>query len=69
MVLDTEFRCEGGTLVVTDFMPERDGRPLLIRIARVVKGRVELVSRAAFRFDYGNMPPWIVREGTGLAMH
>ncbi|MBS9719674.1 glycoside hydrolase family 15 protein [Tianweitania sp. BSSL-BM11] len=69
MVLDTEFRCEGGTLLVTDFMPQREGRPILIRIARVTQGRVELVSRAAFRFDYGNMPPWIVPEAGGLAMH
>ena len=69
MVLDTEFQCETGTLVVTDFMPERQGRPLLVRIAQVVDGCVELVSRAAFRFDYGNMPPWIVHEGSGLAMH
>ncbi|MBB3937281.1 glycoside hydrolase family 15 protein [Aureimonas phyllosphaerae] len=69
MVLDTEFRCKAGTLVVTDFMPVRDGRPLLIRIARAIKGSVEVISRAAFRFDYGNMPPWIVPEGIGLAMH
>lgn len=69
MVLDTEFRRETGTLAVTDFMPARIGRPLLVRIARVVEGHVELVSRAAFRFDYGNMPPWIVPEGDGLAMH
>ncbi|WP_061937261.1 glycoside hydrolase family 15 protein [Aureimonas sp. AU22] len=69
MVLDTEFRCEAGTLVVTDFMPQREGRPLLVRIVRAVAGNVGFVSRAAFRFDYGNMPPWIVPEGTGLAMH
>ena len=69
MVLETALRCETGTLEITDFMPVRDGRPLLIRIARAAKGWVDLVSRAAFRFDYGNMPPWIVAEGTGLAMH
>nr|WP_280517669.1 glycoside hydrolase family 15 protein [Falsirhodobacter halotolerans] len=69
MILETEHRCASGTLVVTDFMPEREGKPLLIRIARVTQGSVDILSRASFRFDYGNMPPWITPEGEGLAMH
>ncbi|RIY02604.1 glycoside hydrolase family 15 protein [Aureimonas flava] len=69
MVLDTRLRCRDGTLLLTDFMPTRAGRPVLIRIAHALEGRVEIVSRAAFRFDYGNMPPWIVLEGQAIAMH
>ena len=69
MILETEFLCEGGTLVVTDFMPSRAGHPLLIRSARVDKGSVDVLSHASIRFDYGNMPPWIVHQGRDLAMH
>ncbi|MGR3197906.1 MAG: glycoside hydrolase family 15 protein, partial [Paracoccus sp. (in: a-proteobacteria)] len=69
MILETEFSCDSGMLVVTDFMPDRTGHPLLIRIARVTQGSVDVLSLVSIRCDYGNMPPWIAPQGDDLAMY
>jgi GH15 family glucan-1,4-alpha-glucosidase len=63
MVLETEFITETGTVRLTDFMPVRDGNPMVIRTVTGVKGRVGMRSEASLRFDYGNIAPMIERDG------
>lgn len=58
MILETDLTSATGTIRLTDFMPMRDGAPALVRIVTGVSGSVRARLDAAFRFDYGNMPPW-----------
>ncbi len=66
LVLDTTFACDGGTAVLTDFMPMRDRHPHLIRIVRCTSGHVRMASELVIRFDYGSIVPWVRREGRDL---
>ncbi len=67
LVLDTTFECDGGTVVVTDFMPLRDGRaPHLVRIVRGVRGCVRMSTELVIRFDYGSIVPWVRQDGRDL---
>ena len=50
-------------------MPIRETNPVLVRIVVGLSGTVKIRSRAAFRFDYGNMPPWMTRRDDGIVMH
>jgi GH15 family glucan-1,4-alpha-glucosidase len=56
-VLVTRFLGEDGVAEVVDFMPvtgrATDTADLLVRLVRVVRGRVQLEVRCAPRFDYG----------------
>ena len=69
LVLETEFRTPDGVVRVTDFMPVRKGIPILVRIVDGLEGRVDMAGEASFRFDYGNMPPWIVEANGGMTLH
>ncbi|MGN6550425.1 MAG: glycoside hydrolase family 15 protein [Pararhizobium sp.] len=69
LVLETEMTSEAGTIRIIDHMPIRDRDPTLVRIVEGVEGTVPVRFTAAFRFDYGNMPPWIVTEGERIVMH
>ena len=69
LILHTEMTCEEGTIRIIDFMPVRDHNPTLIRIVEGVEGKVETAIDAMFRFDYGNMPPWITRDEDRIIMH
>ena len=59
LVLQTEFRVEGGAVRVTDFMPWHDGASAVIRRVEGLGGRVAMQSAMRLRFDYGRMPPWM----------
>ncbi|WUH94167.1 glycoside hydrolase family 15 protein [Streptomyces sp. NBC_00433] len=61
LVLDTVWRTPGGSVKVTDFMPQRDRAPDLIRIVEGLSGSVEMRSELALRFDYGSVVPWVRR--------
>ncbi|MGE5548594.1 MAG: glycoside hydrolase family 15 protein [Solirubrobacterales bacterium] len=67
MVLDTTFHTAGGTVVVTDLMPEfdEDDRVDLVRIVTGQSGTVEMTMDLVLRFDYGLLVPWTIREDAG----
>ncbi|MFF0746074.1 glycoside hydrolase family 15 protein [Streptomyces sp. NPDC004111] len=51
----------GGTVKVTDFMPQRDTAPDVVRIVEGLSGEVTMRSTLRLRFDYGNIVPWMRR--------
>ncbi|MFE5141812.1 glycoside hydrolase family 15 protein [Streptomyces fagopyri] len=59
LVLDSEWETEDGAVRVTDFMPQRDKAPDLIRIVEGLSGRVTVQSTLRLRFDYGSVVPWM----------
>ncbi|MET9905638.1 glycoside hydrolase family 15 protein [Streptomyces sp. NPDC006476] len=63
LVLDTEWETGEGAVRVTDFMPERDRTPHLVRIVEGLGGRVTVRSTLRLRFDYGSIVPWVHRSG------
>jgi len=65
LILETEFTTNDGTVVVTDFMPLRDHKSDLIRIARCTRGHVEMKTELELRFDYGSATPWVSRLENG----
>ena len=68
LVLETDISSDDGTIRITDFMPIRDHNPTLVRIVEGLEGKVETSFQGKFRFDYGNMPPWITADD-GLCHH
>ncbi|MET9499011.1 glycoside hydrolase family 15 protein [Streptomyces sp. NPDC006552] len=62
LVLDTEWETDEGHVRVTDFMPQRDQAPDLIRIVEGISGRVTVRGTLRLRFDYGNVVPWVRRS-------
>jgi GH15 family glucan-1,4-alpha-glucosidase len=66
LVLDTTFECDGGTVVLTDFMPLRERVPHLVRVVRGVRGTVRMATELVIRFDYGSIVPWVRRQGKDL---
>jgi GH15 family glucan-1,4-alpha-glucosidase len=68
LILETEFRCAGGTAAVIDFMPvaERLGKVDLVRVVEGRAGRVPMRTEAILRFDYGRIVPWVRRRSYGL---
>lgn len=67
-ILETTFESDKGSVTVTDFMPiaeERD-RVDLIRIVRCDRGQVNMQSRLALRFDYGEILPWVQKSDAGI---
>jgi GH15 family glucan-1,4-alpha-glucosidase len=61
LVLDTVWHTPDGTVKVTDFMPQRDTAPDVVRIVEGVSGEVAVRSELALRFDYGSVVPWVRR--------
>ncbi|NED87671.1 glycoside hydrolase family 15 protein, partial [Streptomyces sp. SID11233] len=49
----------GGTVRVTDFMPQRDKAPDVVRIVECLDGEVTMHSTLRLRFDYGSIVPWM----------
>ncbi|QLE71503.1 glycoside hydrolase family 15 protein [Streptomyces rectiverticillatus] len=60
-VLETVWETPSGTAKVTDFMPQRDRAPDVVRIVEGVSGSVEMLGVLRLRFDYGSIVPWIRR--------
>jgi GH15 family glucan-1,4-alpha-glucosidase len=61
LVLDTVWETASGSVRVTDFMPQRDMAPDVIRIVEGLAGEVAMRSEVALRFDYGSLVPWVRR--------
>jgi GH15 family glucan-1,4-alpha-glucosidase len=59
LVLDTVWQTPTGTVKVTDFMPQRDRAPEVVRIAEGISGSVEMRGVLRLRFDYGRVVPWM----------
>ncbi len=66
LVLETTFTTDTGVASVIDFMPVRQGPPLLIRVVAGRTGTVRMVSDLRMRFDYGSIVPWVRRIEGGL---
>jgi GH15 family glucan-1,4-alpha-glucosidase len=69
MILETEFACDDGTIVITDFMPTGGRRAGtnsdLVRVVECVRGRVSMCMQFVLRFDYGSAVPWVTRLDDG----
>ena len=65
LVLETCWRTPTGVLLVTDFMPLRNGASDIIRLVRGLEGRVDFYAEYILRFDYGRITPWINRMEDG----
>lgn len=65
LVLETEFECPSGTVVLVDFMPVRDQASNLVRLVLGKEGRVPMRTELALRFDYGSAVPWVTRADSG----
>ncbi|MFI1091525.1 glycoside hydrolase family 15 protein [Streptomyces sp. NPDC020917] len=61
LVLDTVWETPSGSVKVTDFMPQRDRLPDVIRVVEGLSGEVAMRSELALRFDYGSVVPWVRR--------
>ncbi|MCF3105056.1 glycoside hydrolase family 15 protein [Streptomyces roseoverticillatus] len=62
LVLETVWETTDGTVKVTDFMPQRDRAPDVVRIVEGVSGTVAMLGVLRLRFDYGSVVPWIRRS-------
>ncbi|MGI4943730.1 MAG: glycoside hydrolase family 15 protein [Janthinobacterium lividum] len=67
LVLRTEFATGEGRLVLTDFMPIRQGRlSAVVRRLEALDGPVEVDVLLRLRFGYGEVPPWWERKDGDL---
>jgi GH15 family glucan-1,4-alpha-glucosidase len=70
LILETTFACDGGEIVLIDFMPPRDATSDVVRIVRGVRGTVRMRMELMVRFCFGLNTPWVrtLRDGTWLAI-
>ncbi|WP_035805092.1 glycoside hydrolase family 15 protein [Kitasatospora mediocidica] len=61
LVLETVWETPAGAVRVTDFMPQRDRDPQLIRIVEGLRGAVAMCGELRLRFNYGRSVPWVRR--------
>ncbi|CAM5646947.1 glucoamylase [Streptomyces spiroverticillatus] len=61
LVLQTLWETRSGSVKVTDFMPQRDQAPDVVRIVEGLSGEVTVHSTLRLRFDYGHIVPWVRR--------
>lgn len=67
LVLRTEFATGEGRLVLTDFMPIRQGRSsAVVRRLEVLEGTIEVEVVLRLRFGFGEMSPWWEQQGDGI---
>ena len=68
LVLETEFETAGGIVAIVDFMPirERLGQVDVIRVVVGRRGRIPIRMEVKFRFDYGQVVPWVTHHGSTL---
>ncbi|RDG39351.1 glycoside hydrolase family 15 protein [Streptomyces corynorhini] len=62
LVLESVWETRTGTVKVTDFMPQRDVAPEIMRIVEGVSGTVEMSATLRLRFDFGSVVPWMRRS-------
>ncbi|MEU7223455.1 glycoside hydrolase family 15 protein [Streptomyces chrestomyceticus] len=63
LVLDTVWHTPTGSVRVTDFMPQRDRAPDVVRIVEGLEGDVPMQGVLRLRFDYGLVVPWVRHVG------
>ncbi|MFH8349337.1 glycoside hydrolase family 15 protein [Streptomyces sp. NPDC018045] len=63
LVLDTVWHTATGSVKVTDFMPQRDRAPDVVRIVEGLEGDVPMQGVLRLRFDYGLVVPWVRHVG------
>ncbi|MEV7383079.1 glycoside hydrolase family 15 protein [Streptomyces lydicus] len=69
LILDTVWETPTGRVRVTDFMPQRDRAPDVVRIVEGLDGSVEMRGVLRLRFDYGRVVPWVrAVEGSRVAI-
>ena len=61
--METTFETSSGAIKLIDFMPPATEASTLVRIVEGVRGKVDVRSDLALRFDYGRTVPWVTREG------
>ena len=66
LILETEFRTPGGSALLIDFMPLRDGSSNVVRLVVGREGRVDMRMELIIRFGYGVHVPWVHRSGEAL---
>ena len=68
LILESEFVTDSGAVEVVDFMPiaQRHQQVDVVRIVRGLRGTVPMRMRVLFRFDYGQIVPWVTRADHGL---
>ncbi|MFJ6698439.1 glycoside hydrolase family 15 protein [Streptomyces sp. NPDC091272] len=59
LVLESVWETRSGSVKITDFMPQRDQAPDVVRIVEGLSGEVTVHSTLRLRFDYGNIVPWV----------
>jgi GH15 family glucan-1,4-alpha-glucosidase len=68
LILETRFRTPSGSVLLIDFMPLDDSAEAVhvVRLIRGEEGTVPMRLEAIFRFDYGNVAPWVRHATRGL---
>jgi GH15 family glucan-1,4-alpha-glucosidase len=68
LILETEFETETGVVALIDFMPVADDDHCvdLVRLVQGRRGEVPMRTELVFRFDYGQIVPWVQRSPQGL---
>jgi GH15 family glucan-1,4-alpha-glucosidase len=66
LVLETDFHTADGCVRIVDCMPMRDGRMDIVRVVVGVRGSVAMTCEIVIRFGYGQVVPWVRREGSSL---
>ncbi|MEZ0089023.1 GH15 family glucan-1,4-alpha-glucosidase [Streptacidiphilus sp. EB129] len=61
LVLETCWETADGAVRVTDFMPQRNRTPRLVRVVEGLRGSVEMRGELRLRFNYGRIVPWVRR--------
>lgn len=60
LILETDITTASGKARVIDFMVPGDPRhPSLVRLVLGLEGRVEMTTDIRFRFNYGEVAPWV----------
>ncbi len=67
-ILETHFSTRGGAATVIDFMPHpsAEGAVELVRLVRGDRGSIAFDTAITFRFDYGQLLPWVQSNAVGL---
>ena len=66
LILETEWESADGRVRVTDFMPPRDEAVDVVRIVEGLRGSVRMRGELVLRFDYGQVVPWVRKDGRGI---
>ncbi|WP_200345616.1 trehalase-like domain-containing protein [Halochromatium glycolicum] len=66
LVLDTEIETATGRVLITDCMPQWQGRSDVVRVVKGLQGSVPMEMKLTIRFDYGTVIPWVQSNDGGI---